>query len=131
MFQNAGFDPEWISEWQNYRLKGSQVDFTDATGVPNLVGNSVIENSFVQTSSCMTCHANASIDSTGIFNPTVGFTPTGQSLNGPVLPGWFYNLKTWDPVSLNYQMNYYQTDFIWAIFNAKNIMPGKPVPPCS
>lgn len=48
------------AEWQHYRLKGAQVNFTDPTGQPLIVGNSVTEFGFVQTSSCMTCHALAS-----------------------------------------------------------------------
>ena len=44
-----------------YRLKGAQVDFTDRTGRPTIVGNSITEAGFVSTSSCITCHARASI----------------------------------------------------------------------
>jgi hypothetical protein len=132
VFQDAGFDSEWISEWQNYRLKGSQIDFTSATGVPNLVGNSITEDGFVQTSSCMTCHANAAVDSFGKANPTFGFTSSGQSLNGPVMPQWFYDTNTWDPVLLNYKVNYYPTDFVWAIpFLSKPAAAGTSIPPCS
>lgn len=47
------------AEWQHYRLKGAQNDFTTDTGEPIIVGNSVTEDGFVQTSSCMTCHALA------------------------------------------------------------------------
>src|SRR5205085_9407591 len=32
LFKAGGFDSAWAQEWQNYRLKGSQVDFTDSTG---------------------------------------------------------------------------------------------------
>ena len=45
----------------DYRLKGAQVDFTDRTGRPTIVGNSITEAGFVSTSSCITCHAWASI----------------------------------------------------------------------
>jgi len=42
-------------EWKNYRLEGSQTDWIDATGSrPTLLGNSVLEDGFVNTSSCMT-----------------------------------------------------------------------------
>ncbi len=55
-----------------YRLKGAQVDFTDRTGRPTIVGNSITEAGFVSTSSCITCHARASI----------GAVPRSKSLSG-------------------------------------------------
>ncbi|HVJ63262.1 MAG TPA: hypothetical protein VM555_11195, partial [Tahibacter sp.] len=51
--------------WLSYRLKGAQVDFTDSTGVPTLLGNSVTEGGFMQTSSCITCHARAGTNAGG------------------------------------------------------------------
>jgi len=101
-------------EWVNYRLKGSQIDFTDATGRATLLGNSVTEAGFVQTSSCMTCHAQASVDSTGLFNQTLGFTPGGQSTNGPLQPAWFYNTS-----SNPWTVTYFPIDFVWGIFDAQ------------
>jgi hypothetical protein len=101
-------------EWVNYRLKGSQIDFTDATGRATLLGNSITEAGFVQTSSCMTCHAQASVDSTGLFNQTLGFTPNGQSTNGPLQPAWFYNIN-----SNPWTVTYFPIDFVWAIFDAQ------------
>ena len=123
------------SEWQHYRLKGAQVNFTDPTGQPLIVGNSVTEFGFVQTSSCMTCHALAT------FNPTLGAlnfqssapTPPGDQatmfygvpgvtcnaqgncLPGP--PGGGFFQKPFDPVT-NPQgspRQFMQTDFVWAI----------------
>jgi hypothetical protein len=101
-------------EWVNYRLKGSQIDFTDATGRAILLGNSITEAGFVQTSSCMTCHAQASVDSTGLFNQTLGFTPNGQSTNGPLQPSWFYNTN-----SNPWTVTYFPIDFVWGIFDAQ------------
>ena len=84
-----------------YRLKGAQVDFTDRTGRPTIVGNSITEAGFVSTSSCITCHARASVGA-----PTQGqnkfptpeplsvFTERGESYFGPVDPKWF-----WDPTA--------------------------------
>jgi hypothetical protein len=131
MFKDGGFDSDWVAQWQNYRLKGSQVDFTDITGKPVLVGNSITEEGFVQTSSCMTCHVNASVDSSGRANQSIGFTPDGQSRNGPIDPGWFSDLNTWDQAKTNYKLNYYPMDFIWAIFRAQPVAQGKPIPPCT
>ena len=131
MFADAGYDAEWSAEWQNYRLKGSMIDFTDITGQPILVGNSVTEAGFVQTASCMTCHVNASVDKNGIFNQSVGFTEQGQSRSGAVDPGWFYDTNTWDNTLMNYQTAYYPIDFVWAILKAQPAAKGKKVPACS
>lgn len=81
----------------NYCLKGSQTDFTDATGLAVRLGNSITESGFVDQSSCMTCHATAGFTSTGAHTPfglpigpvpasifwTGGGTPPYQ--NGPGL----------------------------------------------
>ena len=53
-------------EWQHYRLKGSQTNWTDPTDLPTLPGNSILERGFVSTSSCINCHAYASFDSGGL-----------------------------------------------------------------
>jgi len=126
MFKDAGFSDEWQQEWSNYRLKGSQIDFIDPTGATVLVGNSVTEDGFVQTSSCMTCHGNATVDSTGAANPSTGFTVDGQSTNGPLNPAWFYNLNIIDPLQQfgRYKVTYYPVDFVWAVRKAK---PAKPI----
>ncbi|WP_426435986.1 hypothetical protein [Bradyrhizobium genosp. P] len=53
---------DWDPAFANYCLKGSQTDFTDATGLDVRLGNSVTENTFVDQSSCMTCHGRAAWD---------------------------------------------------------------------
>jgi hypothetical protein len=47
--------------WLSYRLKGTQVNFTNMMGRPTRLGNSVTEGGFMATSSCVSCHARASI----------------------------------------------------------------------
>jgi hypothetical protein len=89
-------------EWKNYRLKGTQINFVDSAGKPTLLGNSVTEEGFVQTSSCITCHARATINiqgTSGLQFP--GSKPDNQSYNGAPNPKWFDGLK--------------QTDFVWAM----------------
>jgi hypothetical protein len=109
----------------NYCLKGSQVDFTTATGMPTLLGNTVIERGFVNTSSCMTCHARASTDAGGGSPQGVGFldppipalcpTPGKCSPNGTPNPTWFWN----NPGTPQQSIKTLPTDFVWAIpFNA-------------
>lgn len=67
------------SKWENYRLKGSQVTFTDARGKPTILGNQLIEFGNAATSSCITCHAGAGVASDGspnVFDFIVGVPPT-------------------------------------------------------
>jgi len=108
---------------KDYRLKGTMVDYTNATGSPNLVGNSVTEAGFVTTASCMTCHARATVQATpgppqGLspYPGIAGFTPEGQSYNGTPDPDWYYSGN--DPV----RRWSVQTDFVWAIpFKANSL----------
>jgi hypothetical protein len=48
------------SLWQNYILRGAQIDFVTGFGAPSILSNPVIENGF-QNSSCVSCHARASV----------------------------------------------------------------------
>ncbi len=132
LFKTANLNPVW----KNYRLKGSQVDFTDSEGEPLLVGNSVTEGGFVQTASCMTCHSRAAVDKEGknvfpIFGekeglplqdkiPTVWQTSFG-TYNGTPDPNWFYSYNGLKRTRVNLQ-----TDFIWAIpFQAHSVKKSK------
>jgi len=49
------------SKWAHYRLRGTQIDFLDASNKPVIVGNTQIEANRADKSSCMTCHFNASM----------------------------------------------------------------------
>ena len=51
--------------WANYRLRGTQTDFTDARGAPTLLANSQIETAGQTSASCITCHARAAIGRSG------------------------------------------------------------------
>jgi hypothetical protein len=118
LFADAGLPPLW----ENYCLKGSQVDFVTAMGVPTRLGNSVTERGFVDTSSCITCHDRASVNSTGQNIYGGGFLfptppalcpsspPAACSPNGAPIPAWFLN-----PGQPNPSMFAMQTDFIWSI----------------
>ena len=107
----------------NYCLKGSQVDFITPTGLPTLLGNSVTEFGFVETSSCISCHARASVNAQG--GPAQGFgfveppdrtpsncPPTGRcSPNGSPDPGWFFdNLGSGEA-----DLKALQTDFLFSL----------------
>ncbi len=105
MFQKYGLDTKVYS---NYRLDGAQISFTDNTGRPIILGNSVTEFGFQTTASCMTCHGRATMDSTGSKSLSV-FNAQGQSDNGTPDPSWYY--ASFDPETLVYL----QTDFMWSI----------------
>lgn len=111
------------SLWEKYCLKGSQTDFVSATGVPTRLGNSVTEDGFVNTSSCMTCHSRAAVNAQGVKTTSAGFVdpqvpalcPDGPSNpcspNGAPEPNWFWtNPGKPDQVATAMQM-----DFIWSI----------------
>ena len=122
LFDENGYQGEWADEYKNYRLKGSQVDFTDGPGRSLLLGNSVTESGFVPSASCITCHARATVNAGGVSGfPIFGEQAvlplvTGDSLQ-PVLtysgrpdPSWYF-LDSGNGSTLRNL----QTDFIWAI----------------
>ncbi|MBN9673576.1 hypothetical protein [Roseibium aggregatum] len=81
--------------WRSYRLKGSQTNFVDPTGRPTLLGNSVTEAGFVNSASCISCHARAGIDDKGlvpldIFVDTLSNAGIPKSFNGTPVDAWFY-----------------------------------------
>ena len=106
LYNRAGLGPEWI----NYRLKGTQVNFTGPTGAPTLLGNSVTEKGFVPTSSCMTCHARATINPQQASLQAFQQNTPPVSYNGVPDPAWFTGAD-----SQGSQFLYYQTDFLWEL----------------
>ena len=50
--------------WENYKLGGTQTDFVDPNGTPSRLSDHYVEFGF-QRSSCITCHATASMSVTG------------------------------------------------------------------
>ncbi|MGK9264150.1 hypothetical protein KXS15_24805 [Sinorhizobium meliloti] len=94
------------TKWENYRLRGSQVDFVDSIGRPTILANSQIEAPFQRESSCITCHTLAAIDKNGRplpFNLVVG---------APV-PGWFNDTPTGQRI-------YMQQDFLFSLSRAQS-----------
>jgi hypothetical protein len=115
LFATGSIDPKFA----NYCLKGSQTDFTDATGVPTRVGNSVTEGGFVATASCISCHGRAAFSATTpgwtmnrIFI-YMGDTPIGNV--GPIDPGQFWLFPQQDPVQGANTPLLRQTDFVWSL----------------
>ena len=56
----AGFGLEG-TRWENYRLRGTQIDYVDDDGNPTILANSELELGFQQSSSCMSCHVRSTI----------------------------------------------------------------------
>lgn len=112
MYASAGLG----DKWKNYRLNGSQTEFTDLTGRPTLLANSVIENGFEAMSSCTTCHAMATIGShTGPRANRLNFFPPQV---GTPDPNWFTDERVNPPVR-----RYIQLDFVWSLFRAQRKNP--------
>lgn len=115
--------------WSNYRLKGSQVNFTDNQGRPTHLGNSITEAGFMSKSSCIGCHSRAGVAlikasgeaksnaanffHLGVFEPNFSEFGYQQSHHGIPNQKWFYQDN--DSQSLEVL----QTDFVWGFLNAK------------
>ncbi|MBZ6074825.1 hypothetical protein [Microvirga puerhi] len=106
--------------WRSYRLKGTQVDFVTATGVPTKLGNSVTEAGFVNSASCLTCHSRAAITREGvpafaIFADRMSDAGLAESVNGAPNPAWF-SVNAFFGVGTQReapQVMAVQTDFVW------------------
>lgn len=100
------------SVWQNYRLRGTQIDFVDKKGTPIEVANTLIEPLADGPSSCMTCHAKASVGLRADPNKKAvpPFAANGLS------PDFASGLP--DPSAFNDNgntMEFVQTDFLWSM----------------
>jgi hypothetical protein len=109
MIQSAGL----AAAWKNYRLHGTQLDFTDGSGVPAILGNSRIEGGFMKSSSCITCHIRSSISASGgelaVFKKPNPSEPTApqEGFVGQPDATWFTL-----PVPV------FKRDFVWSLENA-------------
>jgi hypothetical protein len=124
----------------NYCLKGSQTDFVDNTGLDIRLGNSVTEDGFVATSSCMTCHGRAAFDQNGQETSPNGFTNVNVSPPigplGALLPTWYWNNTGQPPVvegASGLVRVGTSADFVWSIpFCAFDDTQNPPKPsPCA
>ncbi len=97
--------------WRHYRLMGTQVSFTDTTGRPTRLGSVELEPGFGNTSSCMTCHAMATLGATGSSLFFLKSTQPFEGFVGTPDPSWFYPASTGSPVT----PIVYQTDFMWQL----------------
>ncbi len=105
--------------WLSYRLKGSQAQFTDSMGRTTHLGNSVTEGGFVNSSSCVSCHARAGTTGKGTLPPALSvfisqLSDSGylESSHGIPNPDW-YNRSSQPP-----DLTVLQTDFVWGFLTA-------------
>ncbi|MGY3443498.1 MULTISPECIES: hypothetical protein [unclassified Bradyrhizobium] len=98
MLSGADIDPVY----GNYCLKGSQADFVDNVGLDIRLGNSVTEDGFVATSSCITCHGRAAFKADGTPSSQAGFLSFGPNGPvaplGPLLPEWYWKFSGQPPI---------------------------------
>jgi hypothetical protein len=91
----------------NYRLIGTQVEFSKPDGTPTLLGNSKIEFGFEEESSCITCHALARFDSSGCVHTKDEQCAAncGSSCSGPPPVACFTKMR--------------QLHFVWSFLGIK------------
>lgn len=132
MLASANIEPAYV----NYCLKGSQTDFVDNAGLDIRLGNSVTEDTFVSTASCMTCHGRALFDRNGKTMSVAGFLSISANGAigplGPLLPSWFWNFNSQPPI-FEGQQGLTQiattTDFVWSAAMCAIDDTQNPIPP--
>jgi hypothetical protein len=109
------------TKWENYVLRGTQIDFIDSRGNPTLLANSQPEEGFQLSSSCITCHAMASIGAAGtrlqIFKSLPPATPIAVGHVGQPNPAWFRSPGVGR--DNEGELRYTQLDFVWSLFRAR------------
>lgn len=127
------------TRWENYRLRGTQVDFTDSFGEPTILANSQIEQGFQTSSSCITCHARAAIGHRLAGQATANrlsiFKTELPQSNRPsivlgnigVLPQELFVQRTFDN-SVTGELKYLQLDFVWSLMRAQRKVGSGPLP---
>ena len=116
--------------WRSYRLKGSQVDFTNSMGRKTLLGNSITEAGFMSKVSCVTCHARAGVHleqnkpnflRLSVFSKDLSDYGYGLSVHGVPNPAWFHNDNNVGTLDVM------QVDFVWGFLNASPVV-ARPAP---
>lgn len=106
------------SKWSHYRLRGTQTDFTDSKGIFTVVANSQIEKGFQQTSSCITCHARATVglrSSDPRSSPVRTFSLPVFEARAPFALGSIGSPKSSWYVDEFSRPRFIQTDFLWSV----------------
>ncbi|MDP9098299.1 MAG: hypothetical protein M3N48_04805 [Verrucomicrobiota bacterium] len=98
------------SKWEYYRLRGTQVDFTDKFGKPTQLANTRIEPSGEGASSCITCHAKAT--TSAVIRPNTRPPFVVQTLPVVFVDGLPDPRQFLLP---NGKPQFVQTDFLWSM----------------
>jgi hypothetical protein len=109
------------TKWSYYRLRGVQTDFVDARGNMNRLANSQPEQGFQTSSSCITCHARATIGrESGLPKRLTIFKPDRSGYMGTPSPEW-YSSRTLDVLTnqITSSLLFTQLDFVWALARAQ------------
>jgi hypothetical protein len=135
--------------WVNYKLGGTQVDFTTPTGSATILSDHYVEFGF-QRSSCITCHATATISRVGPMpkaqqRAVCAITPAmagtiqdckqllGDTAFKPGTDQLVMERGVPDPTWFEIDgRRFYQTDFLWSIpFRAYRVLEsGAPPTRC-
>jgi hypothetical protein len=132
------------TRWENYRLRGSQIDYVDDEGDPLILANSELETGFQQSSSCMSCHVRSTIgpsrnDAASFVSsadskdhpparpaamrlPVFKIDADGKvtSYNGPPQPGEFLLPGQ----AGGGRDTFLSLDFVWSLIEAQSVSPG-------
>mgnify|MGYP001063171505 CR=1 FL=1 len=107
------------TKWENYRLRGTQIDWVDNRGTPTSLANSQLESFMdLETSSCLTCHALAVKGETGDPKP-IGFLKDERNAHGlklgftgPPSPAMFRDEN-------GVEVPYIGLDYVWVLRKAQ------------
>lgn len=107
------------TKWENYRLRGSQIDWVDNRGNPTILPNSKIEGDFDQHSmSCMTCHALAVKGLTNDEHFPINLNPGVNDMGLPM-----GHVGAPDPALFKDEngnpIPYLELDFMWSLRHAQ------------
>jgi hypothetical protein len=115
------------TKWQFYALSGTQTDFVDSTGRATLLSDPYVENGF-ERSSCISCHAQATIGARPASGPGANRLPVFQiqrtnpdnirKPSGFTLPPFYANVGP--PFADQYfdargGLRYMQLDFLYSL----------------
>jgi hypothetical protein len=133
LFAATAIDPVF----RNYCLKGSQVDFMDASGMPIRLGNSITEETFDFQASCMSCHGRAAFAANGRATSVAGFDNVTGAPLGPLHGEWYWTTNIggpWAPSALpsvgeSVVPGAISADFVWSIPFCAIDDTKTPIPP--
>jgi hypothetical protein len=133
LFGASPIDPVF----KNYCLKGSQTDFTDASGMAIRLGNSVTEEGFDFQASCMSCHGHAAFAGDGTATSSAGFDRVTGAPLGPIHGEWYWTTNIggpWapaamPPVGIQIVPGAVSADFVWSIPFCAIDDTKTPIPP--